>query len=270
MNRDFKGIWIPKEIWLNEELTMLEKVIFVEIDSLDNENHCIASNQYFAEFCNCSESKVSKSIKKLKELGMIEEVTFDGRHRKIRVVKNNIQDSKKYYADQQKVQANNIDNKTNNNKTNSKELVEENSSNNSNDKFLGSSKKKSKGKNLYSKCIDMINDYTEDSEVRKLLVTYLGMRLEMKDKHLYSNQWKGLLNKLTQLVDEGNNICDVIQQSINRGYAGFFPVSNRGNSNIQNAPCEQGVVSQKETEQEKRYNEECAKRREANGQQVYF
>ena len=28
-NRDFKGVWIPKEIWLNEELTMLEKVIFV-------------------------------------------------------------------------------------------------------------------------------------------------------------------------------------------------------------------------------------------------
>ena len=36
-NRDFKGVWIPKDIWLNENLTMLEKVILIEIDSLDNE-----------------------------------------------------------------------------------------------------------------------------------------------------------------------------------------------------------------------------------------
>ena len=67
-DRDFKGVWIPKEIWLNSELTILEKVIFTEIDSLDNENHCIASNEYFANFCDCSESKISKAIKKLKEL----------------------------------------------------------------------------------------------------------------------------------------------------------------------------------------------------------
>ena len=31
--RQFKGIWIPKEIWLNKELTMQEKMILVEIDS---------------------------------------------------------------------------------------------------------------------------------------------------------------------------------------------------------------------------------------------
>jgi len=38
MKRDFKGIWIPKEIWLNENLTLQEKVFLVEIESLDNEN----------------------------------------------------------------------------------------------------------------------------------------------------------------------------------------------------------------------------------------
>lgn len=38
MNRDFKGVWIPKEIWLSTELTLQEKVMLVEIDSLDNED----------------------------------------------------------------------------------------------------------------------------------------------------------------------------------------------------------------------------------------
>ena len=33
--RDFKGVWIPKEVWLDERLSMLDKGIFAEIDSLD-------------------------------------------------------------------------------------------------------------------------------------------------------------------------------------------------------------------------------------------
>ena len=37
MERDFMGIWIPREIWLSEELSLMEKVLFVEIHSLDNE-----------------------------------------------------------------------------------------------------------------------------------------------------------------------------------------------------------------------------------------
>lgn len=83
-NRDFKGVWIPKEIWLTDKLTMLEKVILIEIDSLDNEEHCTAGNEYLAEFCQCSEWKVSTAIKKLQELGYIEIVSFDGRHRRIK------------------------------------------------------------------------------------------------------------------------------------------------------------------------------------------
>jgi hypothetical protein len=35
MERDFKGVWIPKEIWLDERLNALEKIILTEIDSLD-------------------------------------------------------------------------------------------------------------------------------------------------------------------------------------------------------------------------------------------
>lgn len=37
-NRDFKGIWIPKDIWLSDKLTLQEKIMYIEIDSLDNEH----------------------------------------------------------------------------------------------------------------------------------------------------------------------------------------------------------------------------------------
>ena len=71
MERAFKGIWIPAEIWLNENLTLLEKVFLVEIDSLDNENGCYASNEYFANFFKLSKNRCSEVIKSLEKKGLI-------------------------------------------------------------------------------------------------------------------------------------------------------------------------------------------------------
>jgi hypothetical protein len=70
-NRDFKGIWIPKEIWLSEDLTLQEKVFYVEIDSLDNEDGCYANNEYFAKFFGLSKVRVSEVINSLVEKGFI-------------------------------------------------------------------------------------------------------------------------------------------------------------------------------------------------------
>ena len=70
-DRDFKGVWIPKEIWIDTNLTLLEKCIYVEIDSLDQGAGCFATNAYLAEFCNCSERKVTEAIFKLDDYGLI-------------------------------------------------------------------------------------------------------------------------------------------------------------------------------------------------------
>lgn len=83
--RDFKGVWIPKEIWLNDELTMLEKCILVEIDSLDNEDGCNASNEYLAKFCQCTEKTITRTITKLIKMGLIYQKSFNGR---VRVLKS--------------------------------------------------------------------------------------------------------------------------------------------------------------------------------------
>lgn len=83
--RCFRGIWIPADIWLDEGLTALDKIILSEIDSLDNEGGCTASNKYLADFCGCSESKIKSSISKLKKQKLVEEVAFDGR---VRILKS--------------------------------------------------------------------------------------------------------------------------------------------------------------------------------------
>ncbi len=71
MNRAFKGIWIPKEIWLDKELSWIEKFLLVEIESLDNEQGCWASNDYFASFFGVSKDRISKLISGLNKEGYI-------------------------------------------------------------------------------------------------------------------------------------------------------------------------------------------------------
>lgn len=106
-DRDFKGVWIPKEVWLDNRLSMLDKGILTEIDSLDmSEAGCFASNEYLAEFCQCSERKVSESVSKLIQLGYLQMVSFDGRKRVLRsrVEKTAMQSSKNCEAESQNLQ----------------------------------------------------------------------------------------------------------------------------------------------------------------------
>lgn len=117
MNRDFKGVWIPKEVYLDTRLTALEKIILVEIDSLDNgEDGCFASNEYLAEFCQCTKVKVSTAISKLIEFGYLDKSGFDGRRRilKSRLKLSLRQTQTNFKAEINKVDSNNKDNNKSN------------------------------------------------------------------------------------------------------------------------------------------------------------
>lgn len=102
--REFKGIWIPREVWLDSKLNALDKVIFAEIDSFSSIGKvCFQNNATIAEFCQCSESKVSKTVSKLIDLGYIRCVSFDGRKRYLQscLVNFTTLDSKKSEAAEQ-------------------------------------------------------------------------------------------------------------------------------------------------------------------------
>lgn len=98
MERHFKGIWIPKEVYLNKELSWIEKILFVEIDSLDGEEGCYASNEYFAEHLQVSKGRISKMINKLVKMKYISsELIYKKGTKQIekRVLKNNLTYSQK-------------------------------------------------------------------------------------------------------------------------------------------------------------------------------
>ena len=72
MNRDFRGIWIPRHIWLDKNLKPIEKILLAEIESLGGlSDGCFASNQYLAEFLDLSKDRTSKLISGLKNKGYI-------------------------------------------------------------------------------------------------------------------------------------------------------------------------------------------------------
>jgi hypothetical protein len=92
--RDFKGVWIKKEIWLNTNLSLIEKVLIVEIDSLDKSNRgCFASNEYLAKFVQLSEGRVANIISDLKKRDFLIQLFFDGRNRGLRINKHKCESS---------------------------------------------------------------------------------------------------------------------------------------------------------------------------------
>lgn len=84
-NRAFKGIWIPKEIWLNSELSLQEKVFIVEIDSLSTEaKGCFATNEHFSKFFGISKRRVSIVINSLVKKGLVKsEITAASGNKRI-------------------------------------------------------------------------------------------------------------------------------------------------------------------------------------------
>ena len=73
MNKQkLKGLWIPAEILLNEELTDKEKLILAMILYLSEEtSSCFASNKYIANIVNVTADRVSKIISSLRDKNYI-------------------------------------------------------------------------------------------------------------------------------------------------------------------------------------------------------
>lgn len=200
MQRDFKGVWIPREIWLDERLTPLDRIILAEIDSLDHGESCYASNEYLAEFCQCSSAKITKSVAKLRELGYIELAHFDGRRRFLRscLVKSTSLHSKKYEADSEKVRAINIDNNIVNN-INKKERRKE-------------------------KTFEEIFEERQiKGELKKAFVELIKSR-KLNNRKMTDRALELSINKVRRMSQDEETQIAIINQSIENGWQGLFPL----------------------------------------------
>lgn len=80
---------IPGEVAFNKELTKTDSFVFWMIKSLscNKENNCWANNEFIANKLNINPQTVSNSIAKLKKLKYIEQISFDGRVRRLAIDK---------------------------------------------------------------------------------------------------------------------------------------------------------------------------------------
>lgn len=71
--RDFKGVWIYKNLYLSREYTSNEKFLLLEIYSLSkgSKKQCYANNRHFADFIGVKENTIQKAILKLEKNGHI-------------------------------------------------------------------------------------------------------------------------------------------------------------------------------------------------------
>ena len=133
------------------------------------------------------------------------------------------------------------------------------------------SRKLVKNKSLYECCIDMISVYTKDKPgLEPLLVQYLKMRLEIKDKPLYKNQWKGILNKLDKIhEEEGQSYKDIVQFNIEKGYASFFPIPAY-NKPSKKKDYNDKLSNEQYTEEERKQIKKWQKEQIAKGERIVF
>lgn len=95
---------------------------------------------------------------------------------------------------------------------------------------FGTKKSKTKKVTLYDKCVSMIDEFTDDSILRELLVSSLKLFLENSRESnvpFYSNHFKGKLNTLKKLSEDNYSQRKIVQQTLDNGWNNFYEIKEK-------------------------------------------
>ena len=206
MEREFKGVWIPAEIWLRCDLSMVEKALFAEIDSFSgNGREFRKSNQTIEKEYGISRPTISKSLKKLVDLDLVE-VRYDGRLRFITTQpgKNISGRRKESFGQKEKIFP-----------SDGKNLTQKNTIERTRENTL-----KNKGVVLPF----------EDESFIEMWDEWILERRERKIKKYTPRGEQAALHKLQKESGGDSAIAvQMIQQSIANGWTGIFPLKTQKN-----------------------------------------
>ena len=224
--RNFQGLWISKELWFNQDLSIQEKMFLLEINSLDNKNHCHASNNYFSQFFQLSPNRCSEIINKLQKKGLIE----------IKYIKENRQIKERIIKVLEK--GNRVLGKS----TDSTRVFEMGYSKNSEERSNSIRSNSIKNKQLST----IIKEMNLSTELEKTLLDFIDFRIKTKSP-LTQRALTLLLNQLDKLANTEQEKIDILNQSIMNGWKGVFPLKNKPQqSNMPSKRDYQAPLTQKE------------------------
>ena len=211
MKEKSKGIWIPKEIWEREDLTVMERLFYSEITSLDNKDGCFAGNQYFATLFSISKTRVSVIINSLVSKKYLTSIIIykEGTKQILKRVLNNsytgyITKFKEGYIRKQgePIKDKFIDNNTVNNT-----ILTVHNNNTVN-------KQKAKA-------------YFDDLDLNNLFIEFLDLRKKLKAKNT-DRAVSLILKKLEGLSKETQ--IEMLEQSIESSWKSVFPIKKQFNN----------------------------------------
>ena len=143
-------------------------------------------------------------------------------------------------------------------------------------KDVGEKPKKSR----YQKFIDIVDEYTDNEDLRELLIEHIKLCLEIskeQDRQLYANQYKGILRALDRESNgDMTTKCRLVEKSLERGWISFYANSLEDNKQrndmtrrgIQMSPSDAWSFSSKE--EKEAYEENLKREYEKSGRRAVF
>jgi DNA-binding transcriptional regulator YhcF (GntR family) len=205
MSKEFKGVWIPKEIYLRKGLTPTDKLVFADIFNL-----CTSKSEYFkandtiAKEIGASARTVQRSIQKLEKCGFITK-GFNGRSRTIWLCSMDKMSSSKDNMTSQDRQYDQA--ATSKWRTSIQESIQE--------------------KEHISKGSDIIYPY-ESEQFLNTWETWLQERKEKKLRKYTHRGEQAALHNLLEISDQSEQkAIKIINQSITHGWQGLFALKEQ-------------------------------------------
>lgn len=225
--RQFKGIWIPKEIWLNKDLTFQEKIILVEIDSYDDgQVGCFATNKHFVNNFGINSSRISQIIQSLQRKNYIT-ITYDFNGKEI--IKRYLHINRPPYPPKDGMSKINIGMLKNEmgvcqfDKGGYVKKLKDNNTNINNTNI--NNKEERKKETNYDK---IINSMVEDEEVKNSIYEFIKMRKLIK-KPMTDRAVTMLINKLFKLSNSKQIQIKILEQSILKNWTDIYPYKEENN-----------------------------------------
>lgn len=225
--RQFKGIWIPKEIWLNKELTYQEKMILVEIDSYDDGViGCYASNKHFVDNFGINSSRISQIIQSLQRKKYIT-ITYDFNGKEI--IRRYLHINRPPYPPKEGMLNFNIGMLKNEmgvcqfDKGGYVKKLKDNNTNINNTNI--NNKEERKKETSYDK---IINSMVEDEEVKNSIYEFIKMRKLIK-KPMTDRALTMLINKLEKLSSDKDIQIKILEKSILKNWTDIYELKGDNN-----------------------------------------
>ena len=226
--RQFKGIWIPKEIWLNKDLTFQEKIILVEIDSYDDgQVGCFATNKHFVNNFGINSSRISQIIQSLQRKNYIT-ITYDFNGKEI--IKRYLHINRPPYPPKDGMSKINIGMLKNEmgvcqfDKGGYVKKLKDNNTNINNTNI--NNKEERKKETNYDK---IINSMVEDEEVKNSIYEFIKMRKLIK-KPMTDRALTMLINKLEKLSSDKDIQIKILEKSILKNWTDIYPYKEEDNN----------------------------------------